>query len=485
MEGSADTGSIARGVLAVVTVLLATWASVHAVIYKRDPRAALLWVGVAWLMPLLGPLLYSVLGVNRIRRWAESLRRGMERYRSDAGTAVCTPDELERELPPEAAHLAGLARAVDAAVDRPLLRGNRVVPLRDGDEAYPAMWESIASAQRSVALSSYIFDLDEVGERFARLLGDAGRRGVQVRVLVDAAGARYSWPPIYGLLRREGVPQARFLPILPDWRLVTMNLRNHRKLLVVDGKVGFTGGMNLRLGHWRSRQPRRPVRDLHFQVEGPVVAHLQEAFVGDWQFTTGEALRGDSWFPPLEAKGTVAARGVADGPDEDYGKLRWTLLAALAAARTSIRIVTPYFLPDAALVAALNVAILRGVEVEILLPDRSNLPFVHEASRAMWWQILERGCRLWLSPPPFDHSKLLLVDAAWAFVGSANWDPRSLRLNFEFNLECYDPTMGEQLGAWIAERQANAREVTLAEADGREFGQRLWDGTARLLTPFL
>jgi len=213
---------------------------------------------------------------------------------------------------------------------------------------------------------------------------------------------------------------------------------------------------------------------------------LQSAVEGEEAVAAhGEALRGDSWFPPLEAKGTVAARVVADGPDEDYGKLRWTLLAALAAARTSIRIVTPYFLPDAALVAALNVAILRGVEVEILLPDRSNLPFVHEASRAMWWQILERGCRLWLSPPPFDHSKLLLVDAAWAFVGSANWDPRSLRLNFEFNLECYDPTMGEQLGAWIAERQANAREVTLAEADGREFGQRLWDGTARLLTPFL
>src|SRR4029434_8434242 len=150
----------------------------------------------------------------------------------------------------------------------------------------------------------------------------------------------------------------------------------------------------------------------------------------DWRFTTGEALRGDAWFPVIQEAGDILARGLSAGPDEDFDRLRWTLLGALSVARSSVRIATPYFLPEPSLIAALNVAAMRGVQVDILLPSKSNLPFVHSASRALWWQVLEHGCRIWLSPPPFDHSKLLLLDDVWSLVGSANWDPRSLRLNF-------------------------------------------------------
>src|SRR6185436_16670982 len=230
---------------------------------------------------------------------------------------------------------------------------------------------------------------------------------------------------------------ARFLPTLPLWHFMTMNLRNHRKALVVDGRIGFAGGINLRHGNVLRDQPRRPVQDLHFQIEGPVVAQLQEAFVSDWVFTTREILEGESWFPKLEGGGDLIARVLTDGPDEDYDKLRWTLLAALAEAQSSVQIVTPYFLPDQVLIGVLNLAALRGVRVDIILPAHSNLPFVDWASRAMWWQVLERGCRIWLTPGPFDHSKLMIVDGHWCFFGSANWDTRSLRLNFELNVECY------------------------------------------------
>jgi cardiolipin synthase len=264
-----------------------------------------------------------------------------------------------------------------------------------------------------------------------------------------------------------------------------MNLRNHRKILVVDGRLGFTGGINLRLGHWLEKRPPHPVRDLHFRVEGPVVAHLQEVFADDWLFTTREALRGERWFQPLEACGPVLARGIADGPDEDFEKLRWTILPALAAAKRSVRIATPYFLPDATIIAALNLAVMRGVQVDILLPAKSNLPFVQWASTAHWWQMLERGCRIWLSPPPFDHSKLLLVDDAWALVGSANWDPRSLRLNFEFNLECYDPAFARTLAEWFDGVLRQSHQTTLAEVDARSLPVRVRDGVARLFTPFL
>ncbi len=212
---------------------------------------------------------------------------------------------------------------------------------------------------------------------------------------------------------------------------------------------------------------------------------MQQAFADDWVFSTGESLRGDKWFPPLESAGEVFARGVIDGPDEDFEKLRWTLLGALSIARYSVQIVTPYFLPDRAIIAALNVAAMRGVKVEILLPSRSNLPFVHWASRAMWWQVLEHGCRLWLSPPPFDHSKIMLVDGCWALIGSANWDSRSLRLNFEFNLECYDLRLAERLEKIVESKRAHAHEVTIAEVDSRTLPVRLCDGRARLASPYL
>jgi len=266
---------------------------------------------------------------------------------------------------------------------------------------------------------------------------------------------------------------------------MSMNMRTHRKILVADGRVGFTGGMNIRVAHCLQRQPPNPVQDIHFRVRGPVVTQLQEVFADDWLFTTGEALRGDSWFPETESAGQVLARGVTDGPDENFEKLLWTLLGALSIARHSVRIVTPYFLPDPAVVSVLNLAAMRGVQVDIILPSRINLPFVLSASRAMWWQVLQHGCRMWLTPPPFDHSKLMLVDGCWVLLGSANWDARSLRLNFEFNLECYDAELARRLDQWVETKRTGARRVTLEDVDGRSLPARLRDGTARLLTPYL
>jgi cardiolipin synthase len=227
------------------------------------------------------------------------------------------------------------------------------------------------------------------------------------------------------------------------------------------------------------------MEDVHFRVRGPVVAHLQEAFADDWFFTTGEALSGPGWFPPLAAAGAMAARGIADGPDENLEKLRWTLLAAITAARTSLRILTPYFLPDPALISALNLAALRGVAVDILLPCEGDVPFVQWASAAHWWQLLEHGCRIWVAPPPFNHAKIFVVDEAWALVGSSNWDPRSLRLNFEFNLECYDREFAGRLAAQFEARRSRATAMTLAGVNAFSPAVRFRNGLARLLTPFL
>jgi cardiolipin synthase len=181
----------------------------------------------------------------------------------------------------------------------------------------------------------------------------------------------------------------------------------------------------------------------------------------------------------------VLSRGVPDGPDEDFETLRFTLLGAIACARRSIQVVTPYFLPDASLIAALNVAALRGVEVDIVLPVRNDLALVGWASTAQLWQVLEHGCRVFLSPPPFDHTKLMLVDGIWTLLGSANWDPRSLRLNFEFNVECYDRELAASLQDLVRTKIERSRRIHLADVDGRSLPIRLRDGIARLFSPFL
>jgi cardiolipin synthase len=210
-----------------------------------------------------------------------------------------------------------------------------------------------------------------------------------------------------------------------------------------------------------------------------------EAFAEDWAFATRELLTGPKWFPELCGTGQVIARGITDGPDEDFEKLRWTLLGASASARSSIRVMTPYFLPDPSIITGLTVAAMRGVTVEILLPGVSNLPYVQWAMQATLWQVVKRDCQVYVSPPPFDHSKLMVVDGVWTLIGSANWDARSLRLNFEFNLECYDVGFGAAMEALFAAKRSAARLVTAEELDTRPLPIRLRDGIARLASPYL
>ncbi|MDR3460653.1 MAG: phospholipase D-like domain-containing protein [Verrucomicrobiae bacterium] len=461
----------------VVACLLA---SGHALLLKRDTRAATIWLGVIWTLPALGPLLYLILGVNRIRRRAIQL--GVHKTFSRP-----VPDDLGEPEHDCAEHLKHIARVVSRVVAQPLTAGNKIEPLVNGDEAFPAMLAAIAAAKKSVTLCSYIFDNDATGRKFVAALKDARERGVAVRVLIDSAGTRYSFPPINWKLRHAKIPFARFLPtsILTPWRVATINLRNHRKSLIIDGQTAFTGGMNIRHGNVLKDHPPHPVQDLHFRITGPVVEELQEAFANDWAFTTREVLAGELWFPEPAEAGEVIARVVPDGPDSDFENARWTLLAALAEAQQSVQILTPYFLPDGALITALNLASLRGVRVDIILPEKNNLPPVHWASRGLWWQVLERGCHIWLTPPPFDHSKLMIVDGHWVLLGSANWDARSLRLNFELNVECYNRVFAQTMEQLIQQKIRTAHEVTLAEVDGRRFTTKLRDALARLFSPYL
>ncbi|MFW6387654.1 MAG: cardiolipin synthase [bacterium] len=473
-------------ITALLTITISVVTAGHAILYKRDSRATVGWVGLIWLAPVVGSLLYVLLGVNRVRRRA-TVRRGTDRRTiRPLENWTCTPAELKEHLEHSHRHLVEMAHLSHRLTGLSLMRGNRVEPLIDGDSAYPAMLEAINSARKSVTLTSYIFAHDSVGARFLEALSKAIKRGVYVRVLVDAVGARYSTTPITGALRHRGIRTATFMSGLFLWRMPYFNLRNHRKILVVDGHTGFTGGMNIRSNCMLSEHPPFPTRDIHFLVEGPVVEQLQSCFVDDWYFTTGERLSGHLWFPEQHyAAGSVLARGISDGPDHDMDKMGMAFHGALSVARKSVRILTPYFLPDRSLIAAINTCAMRGVAVDIVIPSKNNLKMVAWACMSQLWQVLEWDARVWMSPPPFDHSKILIVDDTYTLLGSSNWDPRSLRLNFEFGMESYDAELARRLAQEFDTRRRASVQVRKQDVDSRTLPIKLRDGVARLFSPYL
>ena len=247
------------------------------------------------------------------------------------------------EKHPELPELRRLATTLSRISRYEFALGSKIAVLRSGDEAMPAMIETIRTARRTLALSSYIFEAKGIGAKFVDELTAAKERGVQVRVLVDGAGTRYSRPSITGVLRSRGVTVAKFMPSRFIVRLLSMNLRNHRKILVADGSIGFTGGMNIRPGNMLKENPVSPVRDMHFRVEGPVVRQLQRAFAEDWAFCTGEVLQGEEWYPEVQPAGDTAAIGIPDGPDEDIEVMPKAIFAAINAARREIRVSDPLF----------------------------------------------------------------------------------------------------------------------------------------------
>ena len=459
--------------ISVFHVALAAAVTGHALAHKRDPGSAVAWIGLAWLSPVVGSVLYVLLGINRVRRRARDLRGTPPAIQTRAAPATSSRTGTLAGLETTAYHISG----------RSATDGNAVAMLHNGDEAYPQMLAAIDHAATSIALSSYIFRADAAGSEFIAALARAHRRGVAVRVLIDGYGGGYLRSPAYRQLRRAGVPAARFLHSAMPWRMPFLNLRTHRKLLVVDAAVAFAGGLNIGSENLLHTQPRHPVHDTHFRFAGPVVSQFCSAFAEQWSFTTGETLSGDAWFSSPKPAGNSAARDITSGPDQDLEKIEFLVLAAINAARRSVRIMTPYFLPDDRVITALALAAMRGVEVDIVVPERSNHPAVDCAMRAHVGPLLGAGCRIWLHAPPFNHSKLLAVDESWCFVGSANFDTRSFTLNFEINVEVYCSDTALQVNDKIlGNRMAPLLPSALSQ---RSLPVRMRDSAARLMLPYL
>lgn len=467
--------------LLVILWIFSLLSAGHALLTKRDPRAGLGWIVTCLAIPGIGALFYWLLGVNIIRTRARELQRqgqGMHWLYVDQ-----PPLKQDVKHFPTSETSQALIRLSDAVTRRPLTFGNKVTVLHNGEQAYPAMLHTIRSARESIFLASYILKSDRIGRQFATELIAAADRGVDVRVLIDGFGELYSIKKIRHQFRRTKVKYVTFLP-LNDLRSFYFNLRNHRKLLIVDNVLSFTGGMNIRDRHFAGTDKANRVIDIHFKLEGPICEHLRDAFMEDWHFATREKRSPKNW-PQPPVSGEACCRGISAGPNEKHEKLNWILIGALSCARSHIRIMTPYFMPNRAQLAAINAAALRGVHVEILLPGKNNLPFVAWASNALLFELLEHNSHIYFQPPPFVHSKMLLIDDEYALVGSANLDPRSLRLNFEFNVEIFEKETVRQLTDHFDQCRAAAREVSLEEMDSRSLHLRLRDSFCKLFLPYL
>ena len=447
-------------------VLTAAIASLHALLTKSDPRSALSWIAVCSLIPYAGVLLYALFGINRVRR--PQMARWARSAQLDSAAAFAPP-------------LAAQARIGAALTRRPLESGNVLETLHDGEEAFPRMLGAIAGAHHSVWLATYIFQSDRVGRQFIDALAAAARRDVQVRVLVDGIGEWYDSPHVVPMLRRAGVRAERFLPprLLPP--SLSLNCRNHRKILVVDESVAYIGGMNLG-GREVGGSTGRRMSDIHFRLRGPIVRQLAEVFAEDWLFAAGEALIEASLQGP---QGNSVCRAVSGGPDGDVDKLLLMILSAVASAERQVQIMTPYFIPPLELVVALEAAALRGVEVCIVLPQRSNLRYIDWATLHWIPALVRRGVRVYLQEPPFSHAKLFVIDGRYAHIGSVNVDTRSLRLNFEIAVEVYDDEFCGKLAEFIAQHARLVPVLTAENVEAVGLPERIRNALCWLISPYL
>lgn len=459
-----------------VHFLVAGVVTAHVLLTKSNVRAALGWVAVAWLSPIFGALLYFVFGINRVTRRALPFTK----LENERGSAIGPGAQL-----PVPANIATLAAMGQRVTGSPLMAGNAVSVLRGGDEAYPAMLTAIRDARHSVALASYIFRDDAIGHSFINALIEAQRRGVEVRVLIDSIGSGYFLSRTLRHLQAGQVPTARFLHTWVPWRMPFLNMRNHKKLLIVDGTVGFTGGLNIGAEHSGRLTSKSYVDGVHVRVEGPVIRQLMDTFARDWHFTTDEVLDQNVWWPAIKSVGPVFARGIHSGPDADMNKIETILGAALAQAQTQVRIVTPYFLPDQRLQFAIAQAGLRGVSVEILVPERCDYVIMDWAMRAHLRFFDNVPAKVYFTPSPFNHAKFVTVDGQWCLVGSSNWDTRSFRLNFEFDLECYDRALTADVDALIEQKISKSRRVSQHDLASKPRWTKLRDAAIRLLLPYL
>jgi cardiolipin synthase len=456
---------------------------------RKEPSSTIAWILTLVFIPALGAILFLAFGRDRVRWPAKRKREADARVRATVNAIAPATESREAAdmvLASEASDLEIALFKVGALLTHGRsTSGNKVTMLAGGNETYAALGAAIDAARHHVHAEYYLIRNDATGAWFRDRLVAAAARGVEVRLLCDGygcfpLGASWSRP-----LRKAGGHVAQFLPMRSMF-LQPVNLRNHRKIVVVDGTVAFTGGLNIGdeykgampgIGEWH---------DLHIRIEGLAASDLQRIFVQDWSFATGEEIAPAAYFPERTSEpGAATLAIIPSGPDTRNEAIHRLFFGAIAGARERVLITTPYFVPDQAILVALELAAMRGVDVRIILPHHSNHAVTFHAGRSFYETLLEAGVKLYEYEPGIVHAKAMVVDGRVALVGSANMDMRSFRLNFEVHTLMHDEPTARSLEATFAAHLAKSQLQALATWKQRALSLRVLEGAARLVSPLL
>lgn len=495
--GWADEGwlpfDVALHLLAFSLVLI------HCLRTSREAASALLWIFLALAFPVIGPLLYLLVGINRVQAKAWHKHNSDQKFlserkaREDEAMPLNYWRAVHKALAAEPAdpYARDMNSAMNAVLSEyPLLGGNSIEPLITGDQAYPEMLEAIRHAKHHIHMQTFIIWNDRIGRQFLDLLKMKAKAGVSVRFLYDRFGSTFAlWG---GLIRKyrnipnfqiEGWTQANLIK-----RQFQINLRNHRKILIVDGKVAFMGGINLQLKNISTRR-NKAIEDYHFKIEGPIVQELHYSFLRDWYFMTDEnpeVLLMKEHFPSTPAKGESLVRVINGGPTGDgQESLTDVFFTAIGSARKQLLAVTPYFVPTIDILRAFRSAALRGVDVRLVVPQENNHVYAGMASRSRYDALLSAGVRIFERRPPFLHAKALIVDNILSVVGTANLDVRSMRLNYETNLAIYDSKFSEKMKKIILDEISMSDEIDLLTWRARPARYHFIENLCNLFSPII
>lgn len=463
---------------AAAVVLLELYAAGRAILRKSGVAATLAWLLAIFAFPVVGALVYLLGASPSIRRAARRQRPTARGLFGGRRTVEALGRPIEET---DAGHVVAIASRLTGL---PPTEGNRVRLLTSSKDAFQTIEQAVSGATRRIWAEYYIIKNDATGRRFLDLLIERARAGVEVRLLYDAVGSLRIDPARLRALTAAGGAAAVFLPVNPLRRRWSTHLRNHRKLVLVDDAVGFTGGMNVG-DEYSGRGLRRGGRhfhDSHLAIEGPAVADLAEIFIEDWFFAADEQLDG---VPPPAAAGRCVTAIVPSGPDQVHNAHGMVYFAGIAAARSRVWIASPYFVPDTPTIRALVASALRGIDVRLLVPARNDVRLVGAAARSYYAELIAAGVRVFEYLPSMLHAKRMVVDGTWGIVGSANVDIRSFRLNFELGALVVDEAFAADLERQYTVELRDSREVTADTLAELGLYPRLRDAIARLASPLL
>jgi cardiolipin synthase len=448
---------------------------------KRESLSAMSWCLTVLVLPLIGAMLFILFGYQSIHRPIRRKRFHARQFRSRAPGVV---EIVDRDAPiPEG--WSGIATLAQRLGADPATGGHRVQQFHEVSQAYDELLAEFAKAKHHIHLEMFIFRPDESGKRFMQLLAEKVKQGVEVRLLFDGVGSWNLSRSVIRILRDAGGKVAAFLPLSLIRRKFQINLRNHRKIAIVDGRIGYTGGANIGDEYLGKHPFFGGWRDSWIRIEGPAVASMQKVFLEDWDFATDEDVIGEAYFPLPTVQGDATVQIAWSGPDQELKTIREILFAGITRARKRIWLASPYFVPDAALLDVLCLAARSGVDVRLLLPYRPDkwIPFL--AAKFYWQFVLPSGVKIYQYTAGFMHAKNLLIDDRWSSIGSANFDNRSLLLNFELNAFIESLAVAQELEAAFLHDFSRSIRLNPTEFEKRPFIGRIVENACRLFSPIL